>query len=555
MTVPEGAVSGQRLDVQTEGGIVWVQLPKGFRPGSLLKFTGPAPVIQNAKHAGNACAGAVAEAGRERQKGQPRKNGLERPIGLKLGAAAAILFGVGGVHGSLLCPLLSTIAEVSLSVTCWAVYVLIFVVAIRFLALDPRDLGEHAANLGFMCAQCRTGVCRDSKHCWECGKCVDGFDHHCPWLNTCVGRRNYNWFFALIWLVFVMLQLVVIIAAVLGVRLLLDEEYSLDLPILLLVFSGLLTPFVYLVGALVFFHCRLVQKGITTYEYWTGHAPSPPWGGPLPKAAPKEAMTKEVAPKEAMPKQVTPTEDVAQKKVDFATSAENRGELQHGDPDPVASGWDATDDASPRTPASQKRSRANTAGSQGTQFSVSATRTKARKGTATSIVTTTLKDGISEFLFGSAIPADVAWDEEEDEEMFISAPLLQPLSGVPEPPVARADPNAKDGLTLDAVSLSLGYDAPSALVVAKEGRSAREIRFRSTTDDAPPSDAEPLPDATTAEVPPAGPGVAFQVSPKSTCAPEIVFVIKDPEASPVVVRTAELLPSDQVCTKGCWCSP
>ena len=34
-----------------------------------------------------------------------------------------------------------------------------------------------------------------ASHCREMDRCVDKWDHYCPWVGTAVGRRNYSYFY------------------------------------------------------------------------------------------------------------------------------------------------------------------------------------------------------------------------------------------------------------------------------------------------------------------------------------------------------------------------
>lgn len=45
-----------------------------------------------------------------------------------------------------------------------------------------------------ICSTCNIQKPARSKHCSLCGYCVATFDHHCVWLNQCVGELNYKYF-------------------------------------------------------------------------------------------------------------------------------------------------------------------------------------------------------------------------------------------------------------------------------------------------------------------------------------------------------------------------
>ncbi|RXK35019.1 hypothetical protein M231_07722 [Tremella mesenterica] len=120
------------------------------------------------------------------------------------------------------------------------------------------------------CETCKSYRPPRSSHCRLCGNCVDGIDHHCSYIHTCVGKRNYLSFFSL--LIFSAISAIyVVVFSAIHFALLCHHDHisfgralkespgaAVSFLLGLVVLPGVL----FLVG----YHLRLIIHGITTVE-------------------------------------------------------------------------------------------------------------------------------------------------------------------------------------------------------------------------------------------------------------------------------------------------
>lgn len=63
---------------------------------------------------------------------------------------------------------------------------------IDFLSIIPKF------DPNKLCPECELIKTKRGKHCNVCGRCVERYDHHCPWVNNCIGYKNQPYFYAYI---------------------------------------------------------------------------------------------------------------------------------------------------------------------------------------------------------------------------------------------------------------------------------------------------------------------------------------------------------------------
>ena len=100
----------------------------------------------------------------------------------------------------------------------------------------------------------------EDRYCSQCKKMVPGLDHHCTWLNTCVGKSNYGRFLSVVALG-VVLHTVHSCYAIYVLFLGSDSGSLCWYAVLVLsvvLFGG--------TSSLMSFHAYLLWSGMTTYE-------------------------------------------------------------------------------------------------------------------------------------------------------------------------------------------------------------------------------------------------------------------------------------------------
>jgi hypothetical protein len=132
-----------------------------------------------------------------------------------------------------------------------------------------------------VCVVCRAKREMRSHHCKECGRCVQRLDHHCPWIDNCVGlsnQRSFYWFIVILFCTIVYFYWVVgafVIDCVLpqwsrgimeNAATIFTKLSSEIKSLLVLVTAAFDLIWVAFVGALVARHTAYMSVNITTYE-------------------------------------------------------------------------------------------------------------------------------------------------------------------------------------------------------------------------------------------------------------------------------------------------
>ncbi|KAJ2002430.1 Eukaryotic peptide chain release factor GTP-binding subunit [Coemansia thaxteri] len=123
------------------------------------------------------------------------------------------------------------------------------------------------------CDTCRIYRPPRASHCRSCDNCVENEDHHCIWLNNCIGRRNYRYFYSFLVSITLLALYIFAFSLVRLIRPINQDDSELSSfgqsvkhhPMVLVL---LLYVFVHIgfVGGLLVYHTMLISRNMTTHE-------------------------------------------------------------------------------------------------------------------------------------------------------------------------------------------------------------------------------------------------------------------------------------------------
>eukprot|EP01138_Halocafeteria_seosinensis_P013420 gb/GECG01013706.1/.p1 GENE.gb/GECG01013706.1/~~gb/GECG01013706.1/.p1 ORF type:complete len:264 (+),score=18.54 gb/GECG01013706.1/:1-792(+) len=188
-----------------------------------------------------------------------RKNGFQRPLATQqiLAAGGQLIFTGVGYAASILVPeahgvpFLVVYAVLSLIVlACWLYCEIV----------DPAEPG------GIKCICMHQTQEAPPRYCRINNKYIPGLDHHCEWLNTAVGTRNYFFFYTLALCATIQhtFHLVIIILSLTTIG---TQSSDGNVDVLLVIYAVVLLLPVGAYGSLLCFHSYLLSQGHGTFDW------------------------------------------------------------------------------------------------------------------------------------------------------------------------------------------------------------------------------------------------------------------------------------------------